>query len=114
MYIKKKYRELLAKADKQFTIPKSFQKFIDKYKRTHNLIIKSKCNQCYCTNCNYKFVAQANANTKIICPYCRERLLVKTDRLKNYIFKDNLQLLDKIDNIFILRTFEWKAILQSL
>ena len=106
MYIKKKYRELLAKADKQFTIPKSFQKFIDKYKRTHNLIIKSKCNQCYCTNCNYKFVAQANANTKIICPYCRERLLVKTDRLKNYIFKDNLQLLDKIDNIFILRTFE--------
>lgn len=106
MYIKKKYRELLSKADKQFTIPPSFQKFIEKQKMAHNLIIKSKGNNCRCTFCHNKFVAQTKVNREIRCPNCKQKLLVKTDRLQQYNFKDNLQLLDKVDNVLVLRTFE--------
>ena len=106
MYIKKKYRKILALADKEFTIPKSFQKFINEKKKFHNLIIKSKGGNCYCTCCHNKFNAQVKVNCEIKCPNCKQRLLVKTDRLQSYIFKDNLQLLDKVNDIFILRTFE--------
>lgn len=106
MYIKKEYRRLLYLADKQFTTPTSFKKFISEKEKLHNLVIKSKGNNCFCTCCNHNFVAQTNVNGMIKCPNCKQKLLVKTDRLQNYIFKDNLQLLDKVENTFILRTFE--------
>ena len=106
MYIRKKYRRLLDLADKRFTIPPTFQRFIEKQKLCHNLVIKSKGNNCWCTCCNHKFMAQAKVNCKIKCPNCKQRLLVKTDRLQRYEFKDNLQLLDKVEDVFILRTFE--------
>ena len=94
-------------ADKQFTIPSSFQRFIKEKERLHNLVIKSKGNQCWCTCCHHNFVAQTKVNNVIKCPNCKVKSLVKTDRLQRYEFKDNLQLLDKIDNeVYILRTFE--------
>lgn len=46
MYVKKKYRKLLDISDKQFTIPSYFQKFIDEKTKLHNLVIKSKGNEC--------------------------------------------------------------------
>lgn len=106
MYIKKKHRYILDLADKQFTIPNSFQRFINEKKRLHNLVIKSKGNNLWCTCCNHRFVAQAKVNCMIKCPNCKQKLLVKSDRLHAYIFKDNLQLLDKVENNFVLRTFE--------
>ena len=106
MYIKKKYRRLLDLSDKQFTVASYFQKFIDEKSKLHNLIIKSKDNQCWCTCCNHNFISQANINCMIKCPNCKQYLLIKTDRLKYYVFKDCLQLLDKIEDTFILRSFE--------
>lgn len=106
MYIKKKYRRLLDLSDKQFTVASYFQKFIDEKSKLHNLIIKSKDNQCWCTCCNHNFISQAKINCMIKCPNCKQYLLIKTDRLKYYVFKDCLQLLDKIEDTFILRSFE--------
>lgn len=106
MYIKKKYRRLLQLTDEQFTISDDFQKFIHQKEKMHNLIIKSKDNNCYCTCCKHEFVHKAKTNSIIKCPNCKEKLLVKTDRLQRYVFKDNLQLLDKVEDTFVLRTFE--------
>lgn len=108
MYVKKKYRRLLDLADQQFTIPNSFQRFISEKEKLHNLVIKSKNNQCRCTYCNQEFSLKTKVNSVVRCPNCKQKLLVKSDRLTNYSFKDNLQLLDKIENenVFVLRTFE--------
>lgn len=106
MYIKKKYRRLLELGDKQFTISSSFQRFINEKTKLHNLVIKSKGNQCWCTCCHHNFVAQTKVNCMIKCPNCRQYLLVKSDRLQYHVFKDYLQLLDKVEDTFILRTFE--------
>lgn len=106
MYIKKKYRRLLDLGDKQFTISSSFQRFIDEKTKLHNLVIKSKGNQCWCTCCHYHFVAQTKINCMIKCPNCKQYLLIKTDRLQYHVFKDCLQVLDKIEDTFVLRSFE--------
>ena len=106
MYIKKKYRRLLQLADEKFTIPKYFQKFINEKAKMHNLIIKSRGSTCYCTCCKHEFTNTAKVNSILKCPKCKQQLLVKTDRLQRYVFRDNLQLLDKVDNKFLLRTFE--------
>ncbi len=96
MYVRKKYRKLLSLADKQFNIPNSFHRFIEKQKLAHNLVIKSKSNHCWCTCCKTNFVAQTKANSMIKCPNCKQQLLVKTDRLQEYSFKDNLQVYFKM------------------
>ena len=106
MYVKKKYRKLLDISDKQFTIPSYFQKFIDEKTKLHNLVIKSKGNECWCTCCHHNFVAQTKVNCMIKCPNCKQYLLIKTDRLKYHVFKDCLQLLDKVEDKFVLRSFE--------
>lgn len=106
MYVRKKYQRILDLSDKQFSIPSSFQKFITEKQRLHNLIIKSKGKVCTCTYCNHQFISDAKVNETIKCKNCKTKLLVKTDRLNYYIFKDNLQLLDKVEDTFILRTFE--------
>ena len=105
-YIKKKYRRLLSLADEKFIIPSCFERFIKEKEQTHNLIIKSKNSKCYCTNCDYHFISKVKVNDEIKCPNCKQTLLVKTDRLQQCEFKDNLQLLDRIEDTFILRTFE--------
>lgn len=105
-YVKKEFRQILYLADKNFTIPHCFHRFILKKEKSHNLIIKSKGNHCYCTNCKYEFISKSKINSHIKCPNCKQLLLIKSDRLQRYVFKDNLQLLDKVDNTFVLRTFE--------
>lgn len=106
MYVKKKYRRLLDLTDEQFTIPSSFQRFIDEKEELHNLVIKSKGGKCWCTCCHHSFVSQTKVNGFIKCPNCKNKLLVKSDRLHRYTFKDCLQLLDKIEDKFVLRSFE--------
>ena len=104
-YIKKEFRALLDLTDRQFIIPKTFQRFISEKEKTHNLIIKSK-KEYRCTNCGYIFQCKAKVNQSYKCPNCKQKLLVKTDRLTHYVFRDNLQLLDKIQDKFVVRTFE--------
>lgn len=105
-YVKKEFRQILYLADKNFTIPNCFYKYISKKEKSHNLIIKSKGNNCFCTNCQHKFINKNKINNYIKCPSCKQKLLIKSDRLQRYEFKDYLQLLDKVDNTFVLRTFE--------
>lgn len=110
MYVRKKYQRILDLSDEQFSIPSSFQKFITEKQRLHNLIIKSKGKVCTCTYCNHQFISDAKVNDIIKCKNCKTNLLVKTERLSYYIFKDNLQLLDKVEDnysyTYVLRTFE--------
>ena len=105
-YIKKEYQRLLDMSDRKFIIPNSFRRFTQEKEWSHNLIIKSKGGKCTCTNCGYGFISKVKVNKEIKCPNCRQELHIKTDRLQNFEFKDNLQLLDKVENIFVLRTFE--------
>ena len=105
-YIRKKYRRLLEISDKQFTIPKSFASLVERFKRLHNLVIKGKNNECWCTFCNHHFVSETKVNGMTICPNCKTKLLVKTKRLTHFEFKDNLQLLDKLEDVLVLRIFE--------
>ena len=104
-YIKKEFRALLDLTDRKFIIPKTFQRFISEKEKTHNLIIKSK-KEYRCTNCGCIFQCKAKVNQSYKCPNCKQKLLVKTDRLTHYVFRDNLQLLDKIQDTFVIRTFE--------
>lgn len=105
-YIKKEYRAILEKADKRFTIPSSFKRFIKENELKHNLIIKSRDNHCSCTNCKHEFTSKRKINEYVRCPNCKQKLLIKSNRLQSLEFKDNLQLLDKVEDIYILRTFE--------
>ena len=105
-YIKKEFRRLLQLCDEQFTIPKSFEKFRADVEQTHNLIIKSKKGHCLCTNCQQEFTCYKKVNTETKCPSCRKKLLIKTDRLQCYMMKDCLQLIDRIEDKYVIRTFE--------
>lgn len=107
MYIRKRHQKLLDLCDKNTTLPKPMQRFIMRKERPHNLVIKSKGNNLWCTYCNHKFVAQAKVNGMIKCPNCKQRLLVKSNRLTYYLIqKDYIQFLDKVDGTLILRTYE--------
>jgi len=106
MYIKKRHQQLLNLCDKKTLLPKAMQRFIKQKERPHNLIIKSKGNHLLCTCCEHSFVAQAKINSEIKCPNCKQRLLVKSNRLKQYVFRDLVQYLDKIEDTLILRTYQ--------
>lgn len=106
MYIRKSHRKLLDLCDSKTTLPKSMQRFIIEKEKPHNLVIKSKGNNLWCTCCSHKFVAQTKVNDEIKCPKCKQTLLVKSNRLTYYEFKDYVQFLDKVDNTLVLRTFE--------
>ena len=80
MYIKKYHQRLLDLCDEKTTLPKAMQRFIMQKEKPHNLVIKSKNNQLWCTCCRHKFVAQAKVNGEIKCPNCKQKLLVKSNR----------------------------------
>ncbi len=105
-YIKKEYVRLLNLTDTKFIIPTHFTKFIEKVCRTHNLIIKKKDKQYYCTHCNSSFKNNKKINENCKCPICKVELRVKSSKLKYWIFKDYVQLIDKIEDHFVIRTFE--------
>ena len=46
-YIKVTHREILRQIDNYSSLPKGWDKFVDKQAQYHNLVIKSKKNQCY-------------------------------------------------------------------
>ena len=106
MYIKKHHKKILDLCDQKQTLPRSFKRFVERKERVHNLVIKGKNNHLYCTCCSFEFVAQTCLNNVIKCPNCKQKLTVRSSRLKYHIFKDTIQLLDKIDNVLVLRTYE--------
>ncbi len=108
MYIKKKERELFKLIDDKLKIPSKWIKFVDKQRVHHNLIIKKK-NEYICTNCKHIFHSDKKVNEECKCPNCKNTYLVKSDRLKDYTFKDQLAIFDKVDNYYIERIFQLES-----
>ena len=113
-YIKIAHREILRQIDKYSNLPKGWDKFVDKQAEYHNLIIKSKKNQCYCTNCKNTFISKNKVNQEIKCPNCHNKYLIKRSNLRHYQFKDYLSILDKANDTFIVRYFELKTTIDAL
>lgn len=105
MYIKKKDRELYNYLDSKLEIPGKWNKFIKERSKYHNFIIKDK-NNYHCTYCNYEFKANKKINEQCKCPNCKNTYIVKSNRLKHYIFKDDLAILDKVDDYWVERIFQ--------
>lgn len=113
-YIKVEYKEILRQMDNYSNLPKGWDEFVDKQAKYHNLIIKSKKNQCYCTNCKNTFTSKKQVNQEVKCPNCHNKYLVKRSNLRHYQFKDYLSILDKVNDTFIVRYFELKTIIDAL
>ena len=109
MYIRKHHQMILDLCDMKQELPKSFQRFVKLKERCHNLVIKGQNNHLWCTCCNKEFVAQTRVNCEVKCPSCKQYLLVKSTNLQHYTFKDIIQLLDKVNNTLVLRTFELRS-----
>lgn len=111
-YIKVKYRNMLAEIDNRYNynIPYNWDNFVNKIAvEKHNLIIKKAKNQCICTNCKHEFTTTKKVTEYEKCPNCKNIYLVKMHNLKNYIFKDDAFLVDKVGSQIILRLFEIKS-----
>ena len=113
-YIKVAHREILRQIDNYSSLPKGWDKFVDKQAQYHNLVIKSKKNQCYCTNCKNTFISKNKVNQEVKCPNCHNKYLIKRSNLRHYQFKDYLSILDKVNDTFIVRYFELKTIIDAL
>lgn len=113
-YIKVTHREILRQIDNYSSLPKGWDKFVYKQAQYHNLVIKSKKNQCYCTNCKNTFISKNKVNQEVKCPNCHNKYLIKRSNLRHYQFKDYLSILDKVNDTFIVRYFELKTIIDAL
>ncbi len=75
--------------------------------KVKNILLARGCSKRTISNKFLSFLKQEDfIFPEIKCPNCKQTLLVKTNRLQQCEFKDNLQLLDKVEDTFILRTFE--------
>lgn len=105
MYIKVKYRKLFQDIDTFLETKKYNEKFIEKLKTTHKLIIKSK-NGYKCDNCNNIFKSNKKVNEYCKCPHCKQTNLVKSSMIRNYTFTDQLGILEKYEEYYIIRYYE--------
>ena len=105
MYIKKKDRELYSYIDEKLKLPYKWDKFVKEQAAKHNYIIKNK-NNYHCTYCKYEFTANKKINEECKCPNCKNTYIVKSSRLKHYIFKDYLAIFDIVDNYWVERIFQ--------
>lgn len=95
--------------DNSMSFPVGWNQFISHIKENHNLIIK-KSNKYYCTNCKTTFLhKKLKINQFVKCPNCKKEFLIKSSKLKKYEFVDNLGLIDKYDNYFVIRYLELKS-----
>ena len=112
-YIRNEHKEILRQLDNFSELPKGWKKFVEKQAIYHNLIIKLSNNHCYCTNCHRTFISTKKVNKETKCPYCNNKYLIKRSNLKHYCFKDDLSILDKVNNTLIVRYFELKTIIDA-
>lgn len=105
MYIKKKDRELFKELDTYLDVPNDFYKFINQIYKSHNLIIKTN-NDYYCTGCGSKINTDKKVNEYQYCCHCKQKLLIKSSRLKQYTFKTyNISIFDKYKKHYIERLY---------
>lgn len=104
MYIKVKDRELFKELDRNLTMPARWNDFIEERIAKNNLIIKSK-NKYTCSYCKYSFEDKIKINEYCKCPNCNNLYKVKSDKLKHYEFKDELAILDRHKDYYIVREF---------
>lgn len=112
MYIKKKDRELFKELDNNLMMPNKWDKFIAKRVKLNNLIIKNK-NEYKCTYCNHGFNSKIKVNDYCKCPNCNNSFMVKSDRLKSYEFRDELAILDRYKDYYIVRQFRLHTIFKN-
>ena len=82
MYITKHDRELIGYINdycNKNNLPKGFNAWLDSYKI--NLGLKSK-DECTCTICNKKFYTKSKINEYVVCPKCKNKLLIKRSAIK--------------------------------
>lgn len=113
-YIKKAHREILEILDNRITFPNGWNEFVNKQAKYHNLIIKYSNNNCFCTNCRQNFISKKKVNQKTKCPNCHNIYLIKRSNLRYYEFKDDLSILDRVNDTFVIRYFELKTIIDAM
>lgn len=105
-YLKKEYRELMKKIDKELKFPRGWYYFVKKEQKKHNFIIKNK-GICTCNNCNHQFKTQKKINEYEQCPKCKMTYRIKQGTYTWHIFESDLMLLDILsDGRYVLRLFE--------
>lgn len=107
-YIKKHDREQIELLDKylnQIGLPEKWGIFVKEEESKEYLILKNK-KICRCLYCNHEFKSNKKINEHEICPKCNLRLLVKSDRIKNYLNRRDLILIQEYEDGYVLRTFE--------
>lgn len=108
-YVRVAYRKIFEELDSNDSMPKGWDKFVEKQAKFQNLIIKSSMDKCHCTNCKHDFISNKKIGEKAKCPNCHNKYLVKRSNLKWYEFKDYLSILDYINDTFVIRYFELKS-----
>lgn len=107
-YINKWLRNLIQDMEDNFTLPADWNEYLSKVEQNHNLIIKSK-NGYYCTNCQQTFKSNRKIDTEMNCPCCKHKFRIKSNKLKNWEYKDNILIIDKIQDQLIIRIFELRS-----
>ena len=107
-YITKSLRKLINDMDENFSIPEDWNEYLYEIEKNHNIIIKKK-ELYYCTNCQQTFHAKTKIKSICKCPYCKQKLMVRSDRLKWLEYKDNIMILDNCNGHLIVRLFEMKS-----
>ena len=104
-YLKKAYRILMERIDKELKMPQGWYFFVKKQKEKQNFIIKTK-GKCTCRNCNTEFETNKKINEYDKCPKCHNTYLIKQSNYSFHIFEDVLVLLDRLEDKWVIRLFE--------
>lgn len=104
-YLKKEYKELNERISKELRVPHGWYSFVKKEQEKQNLIIKEK-DMCTCKNCNAKFKSNKKINEYERCPKCHNIYLIKQSNYSWHIFEKILVLVDKLDDMWIIRLYE--------
>ena len=99
-YLKKAYRILMERIDKELKMPQGWYFFVKKQKEKQNFIIKTK-GKCTCRNCNTEFETNKKINEYDKCPKCHNTYLIKQSNYSFHIFEDVLVLLDRLEDKWV-------------
>lgn len=109
MYVRKEIANFVKKMPKEMKLPKHWKKFVNKYSSKYNLILKhGKTHEC--TNCHKYFPSSEEVGKFEICPYCKNKYLIRNHNLKHYLDRFDLAALDNFDNKLIIRYFEVRTL----
>lgn len=105
-YLKKEYRKIAEKMDKELRLPRDWSRFVKKEATKDGLIIKTK-GICTCSNCKNQFKSKKRINEKEKCPKCKNEYLIKRNNYMWHSFKPRrLILMNKMEDSWVIRLFE--------